>query len=190
MQTCGPMWAEGELPQRGKRGHPGVSAPTGGQNRFNQKRPHRISSDGGRFMLSYSSSSCLVQTIFSSLSWAVSAPTGGQNRFNQKRPHRISSDGGRFMLSYSSSSCLVQTIFSSLSWASVTKLGVPRSRTAQAVRGPGNDFTCSAEVNSACAKVFADGENACTRKARPALRGPDDGLIPRPRAWCRRYSAR
>ena len=63
-------------------------------------------------------------------------------------------------------------MFSSLSWASVTKEGAPRSRTAWAVRGPRDDFTCSAEVNSACAKVFATGENACTRKARPAVRGP------------------
>ena len=34
--------------------------------------------------------------------------------------------------------------------------------------GP-NTFKCSAEVNSACAKVFACGENACTARcaARP-----------------------
>lgn len=34
-------------------------------------------------------------------------------------------------------------------------------------------FHCSAEVNSACAKVFARGENACTAHQRhPDLRGP------------------
>ena len=35
------------------------------------------------------------------------------------------------------------------------------------------DFTCPAEVNSACTKVLAFGQNACTRlTARPAVRGP------------------
>ena len=39
--------------------------------------------------------------------------------------------------------------------------------------GAAGSFQCSAEVNSACAKVFAQGENACTaHQRRPTMWGP------------------
>ncbi|WP_186566816.1 hypothetical protein [Lawsonibacter celer] len=39
------------------------------------------------------------------------------------------------------------------------------------------DFICSAEVNSACAKILAGGQNTCTRLfAAPRLAGPQRGF--------------
>ena len=41
------------------------------------------------------------------------------------------------------------------------------------ILGAAGSFQCSAEVNSACAKVFAQGENACTaHQRRPTMWGP------------------
>lgn len=38
--------------------------------------------------------------------------------------------------------------------------------------GATGSFSCSAEVNSACAKVFAKGENTCTAHKRRGPEGP------------------
>ena len=42
------------------------------------------------------------------------------------------------------------------------------------ILGAAGSFSCSAEVNSACAKVLAAGQNTCTaQKRRPTVWGPD-----------------
>ena len=72
---AGPMWAEGELPQRGKRGRPGASAPTGrrrdseaGVGRKKALSSPATGSCRGRFQPEASFSAAAV--------WAVLAPSG------------------------------------------------------------------------------------------------------------------
>ena len=53
-----------------------------------------------------------------------------------------------------------------------TKIKAP-AESGVFILGATGSFQCSAEVNSACAKVFAHGENTCTaHKRRPTVWGP------------------